>query len=307
MAVDELDDLDVLDVQRDRMQATGYVPVQVSRQANSLRSLLLLTIPKCGTTWMRYLLVNYGRLLNDPRATPVAYHELAAYTVEREFLLSGKQQFTAGVGLIPDSGLDYLLYQHIHRRRFAQNVWAHLGRKIAVVRNPLDFLISCYYFFFVNRDARRGEASHPRDILPAYTRYYGMSYMFLRDKVLPAGDAVTVSYEALKRNGPMELSRVLLALNLPVDDGAVDRAVQFSDQSVVREQEQSRGRALVAPLDRGAFVRDGSVGQWRDYLEEQDVMEVRSILRSAGIDLDTFDLGEDEPPAIPLTANGVDS
>ncbi|MBT5554649.1 MAG: hypothetical protein HOJ85_12885, partial [Ilumatobacter sp.] len=53
-----------------------------------------------------------------------------------------------------------------------------------------------------------------------------------------------------------------------------------------REDETEQGWTMVGRLDRGTFVRDGSVGQWTEHFTNADVDEVRRVLEACGVDPD---------------------
>lgn len=255
-----------------------------TRAINGERSLLLLSIPKCGTTWLRYLITNYARQLVEPGGRRVAYRELGYLTSERERVRRGKGQVHPGEPLLSPHGIDHLLYQHPLRRHLATDVLEHAGPKLLVYRNPLDFIVSCYYFYFVYRRDRREEVAHPRDLIAGYTRYWATCWRFLTEVVLPSGRAELIGYDRLKADTEAELTRAFAGLGISLDPEAVRRAIPLSAAERARSDEQNRGGSIVARLDGGSFVRDGSVGQWRDYFADGDVTEVAGVLEACSVD-----------------------
>lgn len=189
-----------------------------------------------------------------------------------------------------------MLYQHPWRAgRLHHDIWCHQGPKLSIVRNPLDFVVSCYYFYIANRDVNLGKADHPRDLIPAYTRLFAACYRFIRDGLEPTGAAL-VSYEHLKTDTSGALELALDKLRLPIDSQALSRATRLSTAERAALDEEARGQTLVVELDRGSFVRDGSVGQWRKCFTESDVDAVRDILAERQIKLDEEFVLDPGPP-----------
>lgn len=262
-----------------------YLDRETAAAVNGDRSLLLLTIPKCGTTWLRYLIANYARQLHDPGTDRVAYGDLGRITSERERVRLGTEQVRDhGVSLLPEHDVDYFLYQHPLRRRLMLDVGDHLGPKLLAHRNPLDFIVSCYYFYFEFREKTSFKAKHPRDLIAGYTRYWSVCWRFFDEVVIPRGRAALISYDALKSDTATEMTRAFADLGIELDQSALEAAIPLSVAEQARKDEERRGASLVARLDSGSFVRDGSVGQWQSHFEARDIVKVAEVLRKCSVD-----------------------
>lgn len=268
------------------LDAKPYVTADAAEVLNANSTILLLTIPKSGTTWTRYLLVNYSRLLEDPSSPAVRYEELADYSFRRDTVAKAKSSDLPTKAVFAAYGYHHLSYMHPWRRRLDTSVWNHCGPKICIYRNPLDFIVSSYYFYFENRDSRRNEASRPADILEPYLMMWILVYRFFLEKVVPAGRATLLSYEQMRADPRAAMEGVLGFLGVPIVHETLQTAIQASTQANVAAQEDRRGQSLIRRLDRGRFVRDGRVGQWREHLDERDVSRAKQIFRDAGLDLE---------------------
>lgn len=276
------------------LESLPYPDNDLARVLNGADTILMLTIPKSGTHWLRYLVTNYSRLLDEPASPPVKYKALNDYSQPRDFLIRGERTTLPTKSVFAAAGYRTFMFQHPWRRGLIDSdCWAHLGPKLCLYRNPLDFVVSSYFYYFENRDDRRAHASSPRDILEPYLEAHALLMRFFREKVLPAGRATLVSYEEMRIAPAERFTEVLAFLDVEVIPELVERAVEYSTAEVVREQEDRRGRSFVARLDRGQFVRDSSVGQWRDHLTNADVRKARKVLARSGIDLDDYILDED--------------
>lgn len=269
-----------------KLESWKYLSPDVASIANSPRSLLLLSIPKSGTTWLRFLLINYAVQQRRLGADRIDYEKLKLFTAEREMILNGNNPVRSNIKpFLPKYGYDHLLFQHPRRARLYRDVQQHGGAKLLAYRNVLDYLVSNYYYFYEYRDGSRHLAGHPRDLIAGYVRYWALCWRLFNEKIIPAGRASLISYDALQLDTAAELSRALTELGITIDDDALERAIPMAAAKVVSKDETNR-RGFFGNLDRGNFVRNGNVGQWTEHFTDADVDEVRRVLEACGVDPD---------------------
>ena len=283
--LDDPNDFASLDADLEALTSWKFLDRDVAAVANDPRSLLLLSIPKSGTTWLRFLLVNYAVQQRKPGAKRIGYAALKRFSSEREMIRNGKNPVRRDLRpFLPKFGMDHLLYQHPRRGVLFRDIQEHGGPKLLAYRNVLDYLVSSYFYFFEYRDGMRDSADHPRDLIPGYVRYWALSWRLFTEQIMPQGHATLISYDALQADTAAEFSRALTDLGIDVDMDAVARAIPLASSEAASEDESQRGASLVGRLDRGSFVRDGSVGQWRDHFDSSTIDEIRVLLASLGID-----------------------
>ncbi|MDG0977246.1 sulfotransferase domain-containing protein, partial [Ilumatobacter sp.] len=103
------------------------------------------------------------------------------------------------------------------------------------------------------------------------------------EKIMPAGNAALISYDRLQDDTAKEFTRALSELGVDVNAEALGRAIPMASAREAADDETRRGRTLVASLDRGSFVRDGSVGQWREHFTADDLARIAALLDQCGV------------------------
>ncbi|MFE6971729.1 sulfotransferase domain-containing protein [Isoptericola sp. NPDC057653] len=245
------------------------------------------TVQKSGTHWMRFFLTNYARALADPGVRlPISYPQLQQeyYGNNRWQVFREAEPYRAPSDLLARHGVSDVTMQHF--RHDVDPFVLTPGRKIMLYRNPLDYVVSLYHYTIKQRPQHRDKAEHPRDVIEPMLDTYARHYLTL-DSYRGDPDVHVASYEALKEDPGRRFREVVRFLALPLEDDAVEVALALSDISTVRAMEERTGRSMVVRLD-GYFTRDGSIGQWKQYFDDDDVERARGALAVHGIDLDTF-------------------
>ncbi|MFC7877367.1 sulfotransferase domain-containing protein [Isoptericola sp. NPDC057391] len=245
------------------------------------------TVQKSGTHWMRFFLTNYARALADPAVErPISYPELQRefYGNNRWQVFRGAEPYREPCTLLAAHGVSDVTMQHF--RHDVDPFVFSPGRKIMLYRNPLDYVVSLYHYTIKQRPEQRDKARHPRDVVEPMLDTYARHLLTLgsyRDDP----DVHVASYESLKSDPGARFREVVRFLGLPLVDDAVDRALALSDISTIRATEEQVGRSMVVKLD-GYFTRDGSIGQWKEFFDDDDVERARRVLAAHGLDLDAF-------------------
>lgn len=161
-------------------------------------------------------------------------------------------------------------FVHTHmeydRRRFGAN------RKLYLYRNPGDTMVS----YFEYRRALRGEHQY-RGTFKDFIRddRYGVVAWCRHVKSWLGNADAIVTYEELNTDTFGSMKRIFELLNITgVEDGILKEAIRRSEFDKIREVEEKKG-----PEERGKrrlmpgarFARKGTVGQWREYFDGDDL------------------------------------
>ena len=250
------------------------------------RLLILATIEKSGTNFMRYLVANYLKIADGTSTgpvTPVEMHQMfpnywyTAYIDPRDY--QKPTPLLAGLGMDD--------FTHIHAA-YWKYVWDS-SKVLHLYRNPLDYAVSCYFYYYVHGTPTwRGTVSGPVEVLDKRLEQFATLYASYRfrdsgeDK-----DILRMAYEDLVREPQQCLLKVLKWMGVEPDPGFAEAAVANSTRDSITQMERDLPEDLTDDL---TIVRDGSIGQWKQYFSIADVGRVRDRLDGFGIDLDDFEL-----------------
>jgi hypothetical protein len=217
---------------------------------------LLVSYPKSGNTWMRFILSN----LLQSGAEEINFHNALNY--------------------IPDDNFSDL--EQVARPRIIKShepYQAQFPRVIYIVRDPRDAYVS--YFEYLRKKLPEGMTFsaflRQPSIYPCRWHEHVASWI---DK---PSVKVLVKYEDMLSDCFSQMQRVLAILpHVQVSDEQLRRAIDASSFSNMRKIEETKGRPFRTEKDRETattFVRKGIKGDWRNHFSQEDE---RLILEEAG-------------------------
>ena len=226
--------------------------------------IFVATYPKCGTTWVQYivwLLVRQRPIMGDEKLTTLFPHleEVGA----------------DAVAALPSTRL---IKTHLP---FSMAPYSPAAKYILVVRNPFDCAVSFYHH-------TRGFPRHYRFADGDFKTFIEcfiageVDFGDYFDHLVPWVEAATrdnvllVRYESLRADAASGIRQIAnflggVAAELAADSDALDWVVAESDIDSMRRR-QSRWSS---PRPREIpFVRRGSVGDWRDMFTAADAAQL---------------------------------
>jgi len=244
--------------------------------------ILLNTIPKSGTNRLKLFLANYIHILDHPESnTTITYDDMM-----RDYFPNLRDQYTAG-GIayknpIPSvmTKYGYSDFTHCHSTRFIE---FFPGKIVFLYRNPMDQVISLFYYRYKYRSIRSDTFSHPREVMEYILRDYARHYLAL-EEVGSSRPILKLTYEDMIHHPEQVFGRALEWWGLPVSANAISQATQRSDIKVVRKFEQNHGPIHSPSNFKGTFTRSGAIGQWKSVFSNEDISLARRILSEEGLD-----------------------
>lgn len=237
-------------------------------------------IQKCGNTYLWFLLANYFSINQRARTTPLTFAE-----TKRCFPTSWSDK-SPSIDFNP-SVIDFTQYGFngfVTTHRPYEPSHDLFYRSIYLYRNPLDFLISLWYYWYVYRanaeQITLGECAH------RHISYFAEKYT----RNMCNTKALHLSYEELTREPLPSLKRVLMhiAPSHTINDSHAELAVTFSSKDVIKEMEERSGSIHAPKNYKGKFVRSGAIGQWKTDMAPADVDFCLRYLKDNNIPLDSF-------------------
>lgn len=210
--------------------------------------IFLVSYPRSGNTWVRFLLANLMRNEDEE----IDFHNIHDY--------------------VPEIGRDNKRIKQMPPPRIIKShdpYDSRYPRVIYLVRDGRDVYVSFYHYRLnvLPEDCSFQDFLRREDHFPCLWRDHVDSWLYEQRDVHP--DLITLRYEDLLEDAGRELERLVDFVGIQASELDIKVAVENSSFHHMKEIEKSKGRKY-APTDADQFIRKGEHGNWRDYFTEED-------------------------------------
>jgi hypothetical protein len=244
---------------------------------------ILMSWGKSGRTWLRVMLSRFYQL---------------AYGLPEGLMLEFDNMHRA------NPAIPRVFFTHGNYLRDYTNIWNdkspfYAKKVLMLVRDPRDIAVSQYFQWkFRMRPVKRMLNDYPeRDDMSVYEFMMDpnaglpkiIDFLEMWERELPkVRGSMVLRYEDMRADPEAALRRALAFLDTPGSDEQIREAAAYASYDNMKQLEQkqvfrSSGTRL-APGDRANpqsyKVRRAKVGGWRDYLDDDQVAAIESMLAS---------------------------
>lgn len=158
-------------------------------------------------------------------------------------------------------------------------------------RNPLDYAVSSYYYFFRNRHHKSDVSVE--DALPRIVDRFCATHIAQRSAAQRSDNVIKVRYEGLMTSNEQVLSNVIRQLYGTCDADALAGALERASVQNLKRYEAEQGYAQIAAkgtFKEPHFVRSGKIGEGREFFTDRQIDLIQKRLIAAGVPSDgSFD------------------
>ncbi|MCC6941197.1 MAG: sulfotransferase domain-containing protein [Novosphingobium sp.] len=251
----------------------ALIDLQLARRVKDIDA-FLVSYPKSGRTWLRYLLSIY---LAKVHAVPVKLDLQTTFEILPNFDLDRKRGLPVFTSSGDGSTLPLIAVSH---RSYEQRFFAQKPI-IMLVRDPRDVIVSAY--FHQTQHKKRFSGTIPEFIVD---HQFGIKSIIDYHNGWAAGlvnsPALVISYEDLSKNTEATVRQLLGFLKIPVHEEYLREAIAgaaFDRMKKVEKAKPIPGHAYNAENDDSSRVRKGKVGGYGDNLGADDILKIENMMR----------------------------
>nr|GMD80373.1 cytosolic sulfotransferase 12-like [Ipomoea batatas] len=241
--------------------------------------IILCTLPKCGTTWLKALVF----ALTTRKQFPVSQQTHPLLTTNPQDLIRNMEIYYARENN-PDFPMNNgfrVLSTHLPLVLLPKSVWESNCKLICVCRNQKDTVVSFWHFINKVRAELHGLEAIP--FPEAFDRYcrgastFGPFWDHLlgywKESLENPTNVLFLKYEEIKEEPDVQLRRIAEFLNCPFSEeeeesgvvGGISRLCSF--ESLSNLEVNKTGKSSHRP--NNVFFRKGKVGDWRNHLTDE--------------------------------------
>jgi len=229
--------------------------------------ILLSGYPKSGNTWLRFMIFNYLELLDNKKLNE---------TISFNFL-NQIQSNVLEKGLELKYKKNDLIFYRTHSPY--SRCYKLFDVLIFIHRNPLDTLISAYYYYFKRELPFHAFPKKLRNKLKNidfFVLYNFKKWLIYYNKSVSVADVI-VNYSDLKSDPFSQMKKIFIKLKLPLKDELIKKTVKLSSFKNIKvmasKLNQLNGMASKEGESnfKGIFVRSGEELQYKNELKAETV------------------------------------
>ena len=229
--------------------------------------ILLSGYPKSGNTWLRFMIFNYLELLDNKELNE---------TISFNFL-NQIQSNVLEKGLELKYKKNDLIFYRTHSPY--SRCYKLFDVLIFIHRNPLDTLISAYYYYFKRELPFHAFPKKLRNKLKNidfFVLYNFKKWLIYYNKSVSVADVI-VNYSDLKSDPFSQMKKIFIKLKLPLKDELIKKTVKLSSFKNIKvmasKLNQLNGMASKEGESnfKGIFVRSGEELQYKNELKAETV------------------------------------
>lgn len=253
---------------------------------NVKNTILFTGIPKSGNTWARFVIFNYFNILNFNATKTLTFLELdEVQPHELQYPKTCFQPFKEGFPVFVRAHYPY------------SKIFESFDKILYIYRNPLDTLISSYYFFG-NRTVPFEHYNVP-DI--ERKKYSDIDYFVLSElprwiyhykNTVPKSDIV-LCYEEMKSDTFGVFFDAFKRLNFPIDEAILKKSIELSSFENINKMSEETNQSSVMAFHKeadtkflGKHTRSGKTKQYTDELKEETISKAKSLLLRSDISIE---------------------
>lgn len=256
------------------------------------KSILLCGFEKSGNTWVRLIIYNYFNIISNGADRTLTFEELNRFQNHIIYLKNpinfieeqpSPVDFEGGVAPFKPG---FPIFYRTHDPYPPDS--PHFGKIIYIYRNPLDTLISNYYFW---KNHKEPFYPIPVGLRPKFTdiNYFVLHYsnIWARFYQLTVEKCqIAISYEQMKEDPLATFTDLFINLGLDPNMDALKRSIAFSSFSNIKQMMNQTGQTYGNANPEkflGNFLRSGDSGQYVQELKPFTIKKSREILITNGV------------------------
>ena len=247
------------------------------RLANHVRdaNAFLVSYPKSGRTWLRYLLSIY---LAEIYNVPIKVDLETTFRILPNFDLDPHRGLPAFIQSGARLDLPMIAVSH---RGYDQRFFAHKP-VVMLVRDPRDVCVSAYFH----------QTRHKKRFSGTIKEFVDDDQFGIKSVIdyhngwaagLAHGPALVVSYEDLSRDPEATVQGILAFLNIPLDGSCLQNAIAGAAFDRMKQVEQTTripGHSYDPNEADSGRVRKGKVGAFGEHLSDADLERIAEMMRN---------------------------
>ena len=285
----------ILSSGKDRYKYFKYLNILKKNNITERQVLILATITKTATHYMRVLIANYIKLLDCQQCKPVGPNEIdEMFPNGWHTMYQDRRKMVKPTSMLGNLNLVDIPRSHIP---FQYIAWKN-SRVLHTYRNPLDFSVFLYIFKYEFYADSAGKYRSPAHLLEAHLDSYMAEYLsFKAASTSVKNNVLSLSYEHLSLYPDISLNVFLRWIGFEPNPNLVKKAIKYTSEretAVIgageawqRNNTESVNPELIENFTKKCLTQ-GSIGLWKDYYNPDEIAFFEKKILEYDVELRDF-------------------
>ncbi|KAL9245126.1 hypothetical protein vseg_018813 [Gypsophila vaccaria] len=256
--------------------------------------ILITSIPKTGSTWLQSLLfatINRDKHpCVDTTNHPLARHH--PHEVVRKLDSIYNDDFSDSVD-VDEMSSPRLFFTHLPYESLPESIKSSKCRILQITRNPLDTVVSLWYFVGRMLKVIYGEDCKPPCFEEFFEDFYDGRFVYgpffehvigyWKQSLQSPNKVMFLTYEDLKDDTKTQLKNVAKFVGVPFSneeeiEGVVDWIIELCSFKSLRDMEVNKSGVIKKVFEKNSYFRKGEVGDWANHLNANMVVKMKELM-----------------------------
>ncbi|XP_074280200.1 cytosolic sulfotransferase 5-like [Silene latifolia] len=247
--------------------------------------IVITSVPKTGSTWLRSLLFSIMNRANQPNLEnhPLVKNHPNELVFNLEAIYGNVFDYPRVIHLneLPSPRL---FFTHLPYESLPESIKASKCRLLYITRNPLDTIVSLWYFIISMMKKKLGDNYQPPCFEDFSEDFYNGRFVygpffehvlgFWKKSLERPEKVLFLTYEDLKDDTVVELKRLAEFLGVPFsteeeDKGIIKEIIELCSIKSLKGMEVNKNGVLNKIFEKKSFFRKGEVGDWKNHFKTE--------------------------------------
>ncbi|CAO2813932.1 unnamed protein product [Amaranthus hypochondriacus] len=256
--------------------------------------LIIASMPKTGTTWLKSLLYSVLNRSNYPsNNTPLLNHHPHELICRLENDIYGNAFDFPRPHHLNQLPSPRLFHTHLSYSTLPESIKVSGCRVLYITRNPLDTLVSVMHFSMKPLKMEFGEDFELPSIEDYFEEFcegkiwhgpfFDHVIEYWNKSLEQPNKVLFLKYEDLKEDPVCELKKVADFVGMPFssteeNEGVIHKIVGLCNIDNLKNLEVNKSGVINKFFEKKSFFRKGEVGEWRNYFSSEMVERMKKLM-----------------------------
>ncbi|KAK9748889.1 hypothetical protein RND81_02G088200 [Saponaria officinalis] len=257
--------------------------------------IFITSIPKTGSTWLRSLLFSTINRTKHPcidKNHPLVHRHPNELVYNLEAIYGNAFDYPRSTDLNEMSS-PRLFFTHLPYESLPESIKHSKCRILNITRNPLDTIVSLWYFVINMMKIKQGESYKPPCFEDFFKDFYDGRFVYgpffehvigyWKQSLENPNKVLFLTYEDMKDDTISQLGKLAKFIGVPFsseeeNEGVVEQIIELCSLNSLKEMKVNKSGVINKVFEKKSYFRKGEVGDWINHFNPKMVEKMKDLI-----------------------------